>query len=869
MKYLNKIHTPLFLIVTLFISNVTISQAQQVTFRASAPAQVVEGQQFRLVYTLNREGRDIRLPNIDGFDVLFGPATSTSHSVSVINGQSTSNTSVTYTYTLMAKETGTFTIAPASINAGGSTYQSNSVSITVLPPDAQPQQGTASSGQQQTGTATPGTVSPNDAFIRAIVTKNNPFEQEGFTVTFRFYTTMNVSDIGRIEFPEFEGFMVEEIDLPRNVQLQMERYNDRNYFTADLRRVLLFPQRSGQMTIPTGSLDMTFSVPSGRRVSTFFGSQEVMADVRRTLTTNPITINVRPLPTPRPTNYSNAVGTFTFRPNISTTATTANEAMTIRLEISGTGNMKLIRTPEVQFPASFEVFDPAINQNFNVTTNGLTGTRTIEYMFIPRHEGEFTIPPIEFTYFDLNTNVYRTEHSPEYTLQIARDENRTVTGTFVNRQDVRVEQDIRFLKLGEPTFTSSSNFFVGSFKYRLWYIIPFVLLTTLYILNRKQIRENANVKLMRTKKANKVATKRLKAAEKYLKSHDKAKFYDEVLRALWGYFSDKLSIPVAQLSKNNIETELSKSGVSDTLTDQFIDILNTCEFARYAPAESDAAMDKLYNETVGAIGEMENKLNSAKARRHESVKAYIALIFAFACSFSAIAETTSVAEQAFRDGDFARSAELFEQIIAQGIAENKESAQLYYNLGNAYFRQNELGKAILNYERAFLLNPGDSDIRHNLRFARAHTTDRIEQSGNALVTNWVNSIRNLFSSNRWAAAGITFFLLFLGCIAVFMFVRLVWARKTAFYAGIVIFFLMIAANTFSFRQKNERINRDFAIVMLSGISIQASPDASSSELFRLHEGTKVRIRNSDGNWYEIEIDNGSVGWTLKQNVERI
>jgi hypothetical protein len=362
------------------------------------------------------------------------------------------------------------------------------------------------------------------------------------------------------------------------------------------------------MTSPQGRLEMTFSVPSGRRVSTFFGSQEVMTDVRRTLTTNPVTINVRPLPTPRPANFSNAVGTFTFRPSISTTETTANEAITIRLEISGTGNMKLIRTPEVQFPASFEVFEPTNNQNFNVTTNGLTGTRTIEYMFIPRHEGEFTIPPIEFTYFDLNTNVYRTERSPEYVLQIARDENRAATGTFVNRQDVRVEQDIRFLKLGEPAFISRSNFFVGSFKYWLWYMIPFVLLTTVYILNRKQIRENANVTLMRTKKANKVATKRLKAAGKYLKAHDKAKFYDEVLRALWGYFSDKLSIPVAQLSKNNIEAELSKSGVSDTLISKFMDILNTCEFARYAPAESDAAMDKLYNETVEAIGEMESKL---------------------------------------------------------------------------------------------------------------------------------------------------------------------------------------------------------------------------------------------------------------------
>ena len=270
--------------------------------------------------------------------------------------------------------------------------------------------------------------------------------------------------------------------------------------------------------------------------------------------------------------------------------------------------MSLIRTPELELPSSFDVFEPVINNSFTVTTNGLTGTRTIEYTFIPRYEGVFTVPPIEFTYFNLTANAYRTHRSPEWELQIARGEHRPITGAFVSRQDVRIEQDIRFLKTGHPTFVSHSDFFVGSIRYWLWYIVPFVLLVVLYILNRKQIRENANVKLMRTKRANKVATKRLKVAGKYLKEHDKAKFYDEVLRALWGYFSDKLSIPVAELSKNNIEAELSESGIDETLIGQFMNILNTCEFARYAPAESDAAMDKLYNDTVEAIGEMENKL---------------------------------------------------------------------------------------------------------------------------------------------------------------------------------------------------------------------------------------------------------------------
>ncbi len=609
----------LFPFLLLLLSG-TIAIQAQVTFRASAPAGVVKGEQFRLSYTLNKEGKELRLPDLKGFDVLFGPSTSRSYSQSTVNGKTTSESSVTYTYILVGQEEGTFTIPAASIEVDGSNYRSNSIQIKVLPPDQggrnNQQQGGSSSGSQQqsSGAASPN-VSASDAFIRAIVSKNSVYEQEGFTVTFRLYTTLNIVDIGRIEFPEFEGFMVEEVDVPTN-QARVERYNGRNYSTADLRKTILFPQRSGRMTIPSGRLEMVFSVPSGKRVSTFFGTQEVMADVKKGLVTNPISINVKALPEGKPENFSNAVGTFTFKPSINTQQTRANDPVTITLEISGTGNLKLIQNPEVKFHTNFELYDPTIDNSFQVTTNGLTGTRKIEYLAIPRYEGNYSIPPIEFNYFDLNTNSYRTANSPQYNLQIAKgDPSKASANSYVNQQNVEVEQDIRYLKLDEPQFQSKGNFFVGSLPYWLWYFIPIVLLIALYIFNRKRVKENANVALMRTKKANKMAIKRLKVAEKYLKEHNKERFYDEVLRALWGYFSDKLSIPVANLTKDNIGAELSNYGIDDTLINRFMHILNTCEFARYAPTESDAAMDNIYNETVDAIGEMENKLKSRNNKK--------------------------------------------------------------------------------------------------------------------------------------------------------------------------------------------------------------------------------------------------------------
>ena len=606
-NFLQKYKITSFLLVLLLTG--TIATHAQVTFRASAPNGVVKGEQFRLSYTLNQEGKDLRLPDLKGFEVLFGPSTSRSFSQQTINGKTTSENSVTYTYILVAPEEGTFTIEPASITVDGGNYRSNSLTIKVLPPDKAAENRRGGNSESGSASAPSATVSANDAFIRAIVSKNNVYEQEGFTVTFRLYTTLNITDLGKIEFPEFEGFMVEEVPIASNQQLQMERFNGRNYYTANLKKTLLFPQRSGKITIPSGRLEMVFSVPSGKRVSTFFGTQEVMADVKKALVTNPLAINVKPLPDGKPANFSNAVGTFTFTPSISTRQTRANEPVTIAITISGTGNLKLIQNPEIKFPTNFEVYDPTVNNNFQVTTNGLTGSRKIEYLAIPRYEGNYNIPAIEFSYFDLNTNSYKTVNSSEYNLQIAKgDPGKASTSSYVNQQNVRVEQDIRFLKTGGPQYQYKNSFFAGSIGYWLWYLIPLILFVVFYVFNRKIAKENANVALMRTKKANKMAIKRLKVAEKYLKAHDKEHFYDEVLRALWGYFSDKLSIPVANLTKDNIEKELSNYGIGNELIGKFMQILNTCEFARYAPAESDAAMDKLYNETVEVIGEMESKL---------------------------------------------------------------------------------------------------------------------------------------------------------------------------------------------------------------------------------------------------------------------
>jgi len=603
-----------WILFILLLTSIFKVSADDITFVINAPANSVKGAQFQLQYILKGgEGSSIRIPDdIKGFDVLYGPSVSQMYSSSNINGKVTSESNITYTYLLMAKEEGTFTLPAATVKVNGKNYTSTTRQIKVLPPDknAQPTQ----PGQQvrpTTSSSTSGNVDPKDAFVRAIFSKTKVKEQEAVVVTFRFYTVLNIRDVGKIQFPEFEGFMTEDYDLPANRQMAMEHYNGRNYYTIDVKKTLMFPQRSGKMTIPAGTMEIVFEVASGRKVQTFFGPQEVMTEAKKTLRTSPVTVDVSPLPLQdKPANFSGGVGNFTFTPSISSEKMKANDAVTIKLNITGTGNMKLIKNPEIKFPKDIETYDPVVKNDFKITENGLSGTKTIEYMFIPRYPGKFTIPPIEFSYFDTRSNAYKTVSSPSYTLNVDKDPNagKNVSTSYSNQRDVEVDQDIRYLKTGDFSFKDQKGFFAGSLSYWLWYIIPFILFIVSSIIYRKQIKANSDIALMRTKKANKVATKRLKLAKKYLQTGQRDNFYEEILRAVWGYLSDKLIIPVADLNRENIETELLKYGIGTELISQFMNILDTGEFARYAPSQSGDAMDKLYDDTVDAIGKMESSI---------------------------------------------------------------------------------------------------------------------------------------------------------------------------------------------------------------------------------------------------------------------
>lgn len=591
-----------------------VKAADKVRFVAEAADVVVSGDQVRLVFTVNSQDiKDFRAPSIKGFDVLMGPSRSQQSSIQIINGKRTSNSSTAFTYILLAGNPGTYTIPAASVEVNGEKVFSNAISIKVLPQDQTSGNsgnnggGSASSSRSQ---AAGSRISANDLFITATASKTTVHEQEAILLTYKVYTVVNLRQLyGKM--PDLKGFHTQEVELPQQKTFTLEHYKGRNYNTIVWSQYVLFPQQTGKLEIPSITFDgvVAQQTISDDPFDAFFNGGGYV-EVKKKITTPKVVINVQPLPA-KPAGFSGAVGEFKLASSINATDVKTNDAVTIKLTLSGTGNMKLIGTPEVKFPQDFEIYDPKVTDDYKLTNSGLTGTKTFEYLAIPRHAGNFTIPAIEFTYFDLKSNSYKTLKTEAYNLKVAKGQGNAdqVISDFTNKESVKMlGKDIRFIKLGDSSLRPKGDFFFGTVGYYLCYLIPLLLFVVFAVIYRQKALENANVAKVKTKKANKVATRRMKLAGKLLAENKKNEFYDEVLKALWGYISDKLSIPVSQLSKDNIEAELTNYGVQEALIAEFIGVLNECEYARYAPGNENEAMDKVYSASVEVISKMENSI---------------------------------------------------------------------------------------------------------------------------------------------------------------------------------------------------------------------------------------------------------------------
>ena len=594
-------------LLIIFVFAGFLAMADNIEFVMEGPEVVAMGEQFRLGFTLNDRGTDLQLPDLSNFDVLMGPSTSQSSSIQIINGKTTQSSSFSYIFILRAKKEGKFTIRPASIKVGGKTYESNSLSIEVV--KGQPQQASGGQGggqsSQQDDTPT-GNVSKDNLFVRIAVDKTNVSKGEQILATVKLYISQNVplNGFDEVKLPSYEGFWTKDIDVPSQVNFTREVYNGRIYQVGVLKKTILFPQQIGNIRIDPFEITCLVRQRVRQQQSFFDDFFDNYRVVKAKVVSDPLTIAVKDLPN-QPANYSGAVGNFNFTGEMDKTNAKSNEAMTLKLTVSGTGNLNLINPPKIELPQDFEAYEPKTTDWTMASDNGMSGSVTFEYLFIPRYAGNFTIPAVQFVYFNPATRQFVTKSTEAFNLRIekGKDDANAATVSSYSKEDVKmIGKDIRFIKQNKAKLKPKGSSFYGTLEFYGIFILSLIGFAVFYVLNRKKIEESKNITLVKNKRANKVALKRLKEASVFLKNNQAEKFYEAVIKALWGYLSDKLSIPLADLNREKASAALLEKGISQDVVTELMKIIDDCEFARYAPAAFSGTMQEIYDGAAKVMG---------------------------------------------------------------------------------------------------------------------------------------------------------------------------------------------------------------------------------------------------------------------------
>jgi hypothetical protein len=604
-KYIN-----LLIIILLFPCS--IIAAQPVLTGTVNKSTVGLNEQFQLTYTLNGNGRSFQAPDLKDFHVLGGPNQSTQ--VQIINGSYSQ--SLSFTYYLQPKAEGTFKIGFASVEAEGKRIQSNGLIVTVVKGNAAAQkQGSTESG-----------VTDKNIFLRAEVNKQNVYQGESVTVTFKLYTNVNIVNYTISKSPSMNGFWNQDIELPEQLQLSNATIDGINYKVGVLKKVVLFPQQSGTLYIDPMELECIarIAVKGRNRVDPFgvfqndpffndpffgFGSAR---DVKFAFKSNKVPVNVKALPQGAPESFNGSVGQFSFDASLDKSTTSANEPVSLKIKISGSGNMKLIEAPEMEFPGDIESYDPKVNENIRVNESGVSGSKTIEYLLIPRHEGTYELQPVTFSYFDLNRKQYVSKTAGPFKLKVGRGTGRTENSVAesVSKSDFQLlGKDIRYIKINDHEFISGHSTFFGSSGFYALVAAPFALFGGLLWYRNRMLMLNRDVSSVKSRKATQLAKKRLSVAQKHMSAGSKNSFYDEVSKAMWGYVGDKLSIAPSELSRTRLTQALESRNVAPETIAQFLHIIDECEMARFAGA-STAALDGMYNQAINSITTIENSLKA-------------------------------------------------------------------------------------------------------------------------------------------------------------------------------------------------------------------------------------------------------------------
>ena len=853
----------------------------QASIRVDVQNIVSVDEQFNVTFIIEGETRPSSFswnPG-DDFQLVWGPQSGSSTSISIVNGKRTKTSQSTYTYILSPRRAGKFSLPVATATVGGETLTSKSASVEVVAGGAS---AGASSGSAPGGSSarTDGTISDSELFMRLTLSRNDVVIGEPVTATLKLYQRVDIAGFEDARFPSFNGFWNQEVESPTNISFSREVIGDEIYNSAVLRRWVLIPQQAGRLTIDPAELVCLVNIRVAGRSNSIFDSffEDNVRRIRKRVTTPAATVNVRNLPAGAPASFGGGVGTYTMTAKLSKDSLKTHDAASLIVTVSGKGNVSLLQAPEIRFPADFEVYDVKTSENTDRGNGGTSGSKTFEYPFIPRSHGEFTLGPVEYAYYDVNAGRYVTLTAGPLEIKVARGSGSVPSSEglssglpAVERKGVQtLGEDIRFIETRRPSFSSDADFLVSRPLYWILTVLSVLVAVVVYFVFRKRAALKADVAGSRNRGATKMAMKRLRLTKEFLDKDLRSAFYEELHRALLGFVSDKLGMQVEDQTRDNISARLQESGVGADLAGQFSDLLDACEFARYAPDGEGGSMQAHYETAVRVISTMDASMK----RKPSGGAAVLLAVLLLSVPATGVRAADSYPDSlwnagttAYQDGRWADAVSAFQALNAAGI----ESASVWYNLGNASFKAGDVPGAILAYERALKIDPSHADARFNLEFARTQIQDRIDAVPEFILKTWARNCCRLLSSNAWAVLSLLFLVGTLALLLVWLLGRRIGARKAGFFGGIAAALLFGVCLSFSLWQSRDYSRADSAIVMRPVSSVKSSPSGGNAakDLFVLHEGTKVRLLDNVGDWCNIELADGRQGWIPSKDIEII
>lgn len=867
------------LLIFAIVFSVFELSAQDIVFKCEAPKVVGLHERFRVSFTVNSSNpSEFKAPTFQNVNILGGPSTSRSSSISIINGKRTDNSSTSFVFWLQSLNTGKITIPSARVKVDGKLYTTKPITISVEDnPTMSQRSANNPNSTRQTQQPTVKVIDDKAVFVRAIPSKSKVVKGEEIVISYKIYTLVPVSEYQVDKFPSSQGFWVEELDNQLTPTLEKEVIDGKVYQVATLRKVLVYPQKSGTLNINPMGLEVVAHLQTGtsrrQRVSTgdpffdaffndpfFSHTTPVFERVNKKLKTNALSIQVEELPQ-SDESFLGAVGQFDISSSIDTSFCRTNEAITLSYTISGKGNLTLIENLKLALPDEFEVYEPNITDDISRTAAGQSGSRTFQYIIIPRVEGNYSIPALNFTYFDPESGEYKTVTTQSYELKIEKGKN---DNKFMEQMSER--EKYRNMSITDVFVSKNKKdgVLIPVFSSFGLYISIFVLLLALFVLIRmttKQLKQKEDVVGLKLKKANKVAMKRLKKAAMYLRENRKDEFETEIGQALWSYLSDKFKIAVSDLSLENIEKVMSDNGLEDVIKQNTIKTLNDCEFIRFSQSKENDKHRELYEQTIRTITDIETNMVRKKKQSRKSNKT-ICLILLSLLSTGLFAQNLQEANQAYKAKDYEKALEIY--LKAEKTAPN---AELYHCIANTYFRMSDFANGILYYERALRLTPNDETLIRNHKVCRSRLMGEVYVVPDFFLIKWTKAMANWMSPLAWAILFVVLFIL--ACVLFFVYYFNSDNKVLLFYLCLSAFVLSLTSFGLGMYRQNMVHAKNEAIIFSSDAVLVESREKSDSQQTKLFKGQKVKIKTTTGEEVFVRTEDGKEGWLDKDYIKII